>query len=166
MIKITVDKALLEQAIEALAKSILFCDHMCEGGGWQQTAMACHSVVAALRAALAKPGAEPVAEVKVKMVGGNAGIATVIHEIHDPVRGPLPVGTKLFASPPPPAEVPLLTDEEIRAAITDAVKQGGLSWLGFERDANGFYTLPALSTSHYQLSRAVEALVRRNAGLK
>lgn len=77
------------------------------------------------------------------------------------VRGFMPLYTS-----PPPAEVPLLTDEEIRAAITDAVKQGGLSWLGFERDANGFYTLPALSTSHYQLSRAVEALVRQKAGVK
>lgn len=53
---------------------------------------------------------EPVAEVKLKERGGNAGIATVIHEIFDPMREPLRVGDKLYASPP--ASKPL-TDEQI-----------------------------------------------------
>jgi hypothetical protein len=68
-------------------------------------------------------------------------------------------------SAPRPAPVPLLTDAEIKAAVTDAVKQGAISWLGFEKDASGFYTIPAMSDSHYQLSRVIEALVRQKAGL-
>jgi len=65
----------------------------------------------------------------------------------------------------PVREVPLLTEDEIKAAVADAVKQGSLSWLGFEKDANGCYTIPAMSDSHYQLSRAIEALVLQKAGL-
>ena len=41
---------------------------------------------------------EPVAEVKAKMTGGNVGIATVIHEIHSPIREPLQPGDKLYAA--------------------------------------------------------------------
>ena len=43
---------------------------------------------------------QPVAEVKVKMTGGNVGIATVIHEIYDPAREPLTPGQKLYAAQP------------------------------------------------------------------
>lgn len=60
MTKITVDKDLIEQAIEALTKSVWFCNHM-GVGDWQPTAMACHSGIAALRASLAQPAVEPVA---------------------------------------------------------------------------------------------------------
>ena len=53
-----------------------------------------------LREALAEQPAqqEPVAEVKAKMTGGNVGIATVIHEIHSPLREPLQPGDKLYAA--------------------------------------------------------------------
>ena len=43
---------------------------------------------------------QPVAEVKVKMTGGNVGIATVIHEIYDPAREPLTPGQKLYTAQP------------------------------------------------------------------
>ena len=56
--------------------------------------------IAALREALAQPQQEPVAEVQVKMTGGNAGISTVIREILDPLREPLSPGEKLYTSPP------------------------------------------------------------------
>jgi hypothetical protein len=49
---------------------------------------------------LAQPEQEPVAEVKLKMTGGNVGIATVIHEIHSHYREPLRVGDKLYTTPP------------------------------------------------------------------
>lgn len=45
----------------------------------------------------AQPQQEPVAEVKAKMTGGNVGIATVIHEIHSPMRHPLVPGDLLYA---------------------------------------------------------------------
>lgn len=69
---------------------------------------------------LSQPVNEPVAEVKVKMTGGNIGVATVIHEIRDPVREPLPVGAKLYTSPPPP--VPL---EPMRKHVEDFAAKGG-----------------------------------------
>ena len=40
------------------------------------------------------------AEVKVKMTGGNVGIATIIHEIYDPFRERLQAGDKLYTTPP------------------------------------------------------------------
>lgn len=43
---------------------------------------------------------QPVAEVKVKMTGGNVGIATIIQEIYDPFREPLQAGDKLYTAPP------------------------------------------------------------------
>lgn len=48
-----------------------------------------------------------------------------------------------------------LTDEEIRAIATDAYRAGELSWLGFDLDEQGKYTIPSLSVCHYQLVRAV-----------
>ena len=51
-----------------------------------------------------------------------------------------------------------LTDEQIREAATKAVKDGKLSWLGFEKDDQDKYTLPVISKSHYQLVRAILAL--------
>jgi hypothetical protein len=53
------------------------------------------------------PLQEPVAEVKVKMTGGNAGIATIIHEIYDPFREPLQAGDKLYTTPPLPEQQPV-----------------------------------------------------------
>lgn len=50
--------------------------------------------------------AEAVAVVRLMERGGNAGLATVIHEIDDPPRERLQPGTKLYAAPQP-ARVPL-----------------------------------------------------------
>ena len=58
---------------------------------------------------------QPVAEVKVKMTGGNVGIATVIHEIYDPAREPLTPGQKLYTAQPRKAVK--LSDSEILAAL-------------------------------------------------
>lgn len=58
MTKIAVDQSLIEQAIEALTKSVWFCNHM-GVGDWQPTAMACHRGIAALRASLAEPLVHP-----------------------------------------------------------------------------------------------------------
>ena len=65
-----------------------------------------NAVQAFARAVLAKWGTpagagEPVAEVQTMMQGGNAGIATVIREIYNPHRDPLPPGTKLYTTPQP-----------------------------------------------------------------
>lgn len=57
---------------------------------------------------------------------------------------------------PQPAPVPL-TDEQIKATLTKAVQSGAVSWLGFERDSEGRYTVPSLSPQHYQIARAIEA---------
>lgn len=53
-----------------------------------------------------------------------------------------------------------LTDEQIKAAIDGAVKSGQLSWMGYEKDEVGQYTVPVLSPSHYQLARAIEAALQ------
>lgn len=72
---------------------------------------------AALTAALASQPAEPVAVVRLMERGGNAGLATVIHEIDDPLRERLQPGTKLYAAPQPqrvpltPAQVSHIADE-------------------------------------------------------
>jgi hypothetical protein len=58
----------------------------------------------ALDSVFEQPAQEPVAEVKLKQQGGNAGLATVIHEIFDPMREPLRVGDKLYTTPPAPAQ--------------------------------------------------------------
>ena len=56
---------------------------------------------------------EPVAEVKLKERGGNAGLATVIHEIYDPMREPLRVGDKLYTAPQPSKPWVGLTADEM-----------------------------------------------------
>ena len=99
---------------------------------------------------------EPVAEVKLKQQGGNAGLATVIHEIFDPVREPLRVGDKLYTSPPANANAGKpwvgLTDEDIKEAewLLSAIKQ-------YEA-----YTLDELLTVEGvdAFARAIEAKLR------
>lgn len=49
-----------------------------------------------------------------------------------------------------------LTDAEIKSALTEAVRDGRLSWMGFEKDHHGYYTVPSLAPYHYQLARAIE----------
>ncbi len=68
-------------------------------------------------------------------------------------------GDKLYTTPPaqpaPAAPVPL-TDEQIQDVLTEAVRAGEVSWLGYKLDAAGFYTIPSLSPQHYQIFRAAE----------
>jgi len=59
--------------------------------------------------------------------------------------------TALFTRPAVP-----LTDEQIRQVVKKAVLENKLSWIGFNKDEQGRYTVPALSPSHYQLARAIE----------
>lgn len=56
----------------------------------------------------------------------------------------------LFASPPPPAEVPLLTDKEVAQCIKDASKGSAINRSG--------------STSQ-RIARGIEQAVRQNVGL-
>ena len=51
-----------------------------------------------------------------------------------------------------------LTNEQIKDAAVKAVKDGKLSWLGFEKDDQDKYTIPVISKSHYQFARAILAL--------
>ena len=99
--------------------------------------------------ALAEPAVEPVAEVYQRMTGGNSFPGTGIRWL-DGVDL-IPAGTKLYTSPPPPAEVPLLSDDEIGALVRVASKGGTLN-----RDG---------STSQ-RIARAIEQAVRQKAGLK
>jgi hypothetical protein len=80
------------------------------------------------KAALAQPVQEPVAWVKVKMTGGNVGIATIIHEIYDPFRERLQAGDKLYTTPPAaqPEQRKPLTDEEIQQVVLTA--HGNQDW--------------------------------------
>jgi hypothetical protein len=59
----------------------------------------------------------------------------------------------------PPAAQPAvpLTDAQIQDTLTKAIKAGELSWLGYQQDENGYFTIPALSQQHYQIARAIEA---------
>ena len=50
-----------------------------------------------------------------------------------------------------------LTDDQIKAVLTVAVRAGAVAWLGFEKDKDGLYTAPSLSPQHYQIARAIEA---------
>lgn len=67
---------------------------------------------APLRERLSQPEQEPVAEVKLMMTGGNAGIATRIVEIDDPTRERLHPGQMLYTNPLQRKPWVGLTDEE------------------------------------------------------
>lgn len=174
MTKITVDKALIEQAIEAAFSP--YC------------AQALGILVPALRAALAKPTVAPCSELveyilqddirnrlTLRVVdiafsafvlgrsGTNSddgGPCDWFNDTKPMVMEQLAKVKKDLAeeaaplpepSPPPPAEVPLMTDSEIGALVRVASKGGTLN-----RDG---------STSQ-RIARAIEQAVRRNAGLK
>lgn len=93
----------MEHAIEALTKSVQFCNHM-GIGDWQPTAMACHGGIAALRAALkednevsfdkAEPAVEPAAEIYAPSYLPRAIDLRFTH-----YGTTLPAGTKLYAAP-------------------------------------------------------------------
>ena len=71
-------------------------------------ALECHAdigikadkAIYALREALEQAEQEPVAKVQVKTTGGNAGLATQIVEIDDPLRERLQPGQLLYTEPP------------------------------------------------------------------
>lgn len=65
----------------------------------------------------------------------------------------------VVAAQPQPQPAQPLTDSQIKAAVHGAVKSGRLSWMGYEKDEAGEYTVPVLSPSHYQLARAIEAIL-------
>ena len=69
-------------------------------------------------------------------------------------------GTPFYTSPPASKPWVGLTDEEIEAAVTNAVRERKLSWLGFRKDDQGEYTIPVLSPSDYQMARVIEAKLR------
>lgn len=52
------------------------------------------------------------------------------------------------------AAVPL-TEADIQRIANEGVKSGELSWIGFDKDALGFYTIPVLSQCHFQFARLV-----------
>jgi hypothetical protein len=50
-----------------------------------------------------------------------------------------------------------LTRYGIESALTKAIKDRKLSWLGFKKDSGGVFSVPVLSECHYQIAAAVEA---------
>lgn len=58
-----------------------------------------------------------------------------------------------------------MSDAEIKAVVTAALKAGTLSWIGYEKDADDKCTIPVLSKSHYQLARAIERATSPNKEL-
>ena len=48
-----------------------------------------------------------------------------------------------------------VSDTDIEAAITKAVRERRLSWVGFKKDDQGTYNTPVLSPSDYQAARAI-----------
>jgi hypothetical protein len=116
--KTTIDRAIIDRVLEVLTDNRSDIAR-CESATYM--AQYYDKAISDLREALAQPQQEPVAEVQVKMTGGNAGIATIIREIYDPLRWPLKPGDKLYTAPP--ARKPL-TKEEI-TAISKQVCEGG-----------------------------------------
>lgn len=108
MTKITIDRAVVEQALGAL-----------DGTEGLLTSMdvthlllyvEVDNAITALRAALEEPVQEPVAKVELMTTGGNAGLATRIVEIDDHLRERLRPGQLLYTTPP---QRKPLTEEEI-----------------------------------------------------
>lgn len=162
----------MEHAIEALTKSVQFCNHM-GSGDWQPTAMACHAGIAAchggiaaLRAALkednevsfdkAEPAVEPAAEIYAPSYLPRAIDLRFTH-----YGTTLPAGTKLYAAPVrEPAPVPLLTDDEINGCFDVAFKTYRYS----QSQVRGQQLGPS-DDPDWHLAKAVEDLVRQKAGL-
>ena len=151
---------LLRQALDALElqEPAVGCPR--EREHWKRTAM---PTIAALRAALAAP-VEPVRELLIQAAalavvaerqGKYPGAAQVADEVLkaqpaiDGFGGNL---DEMFDAPAVP-----LTDEQIKQAVTAAVKSGACPWMGYEKDDDGRYTLPVLSAMHYGIARAVLA---------
>jgi hypothetical protein len=78
-------------------------------------------------------------------------------------RTPLDSAEKAALATPQQHAQAALSDEWIKETITAAVQTGRVSWLGFERDEDGKYTIPSLSPYHYQIARAILAASQQPA---
>lgn len=61
------------------------------------------------------------------------------------------------SAPAAAEQVDALSDEQITQIITAAVKDGRLSWAGFEKDDQGHFTIPSVAPYHFQLAHAIIA---------
>ena len=149
MTKITVDKDLIEQAINAAFSP--YCT--------QDLAI----LVPVLRAALAEPAVEPVAwRVHPATYGvGHDGVyaLTTRTEQVDAWRRKGWDVEPLYTSPPPPAEVPLTTEEYTALAHRIASKYA-------HRSDPRHIAYTFLPSTLEQFVRAIEQAVRQKAGLK
>ena len=125
MTKVTIDRALIEQAIDVINSE-------CGYGG--SNSYEPRAIAEALRAALAEPAVAPVAYRSLLASGSYAYSNTADFFAN---------AEPLFASPTPPAEVPLLSEPE----IAEIIKQWDRGTLK-------------------DLIADTEAAVRRKAGLK
>lgn len=149
----------MQDALEALTKSVQFCNHM-GTGDWQPTAMACHGGIAALRNALkednevsfdkAEPAPEPDKEALQFLTDVVTAAGLLEHgKQSKALAGRISSGAfalrPRFAAPVrEPAPGPLLTDEEISAEASRFWSEDGVDPIEF--------------------GRAIEALVRRTRG--
>lgn len=76
------------------------------------------------------------------------------------VRSPYVLGVKRPGEPAKP-NLSGLTDKQIEEIAYSACKEHELSWVGFKEDAEGFFTVPALSQCHFQLVRAILAAITK-----
>ena len=140
MTKITVDRALIEQAVELLDKGV--CDF------WSQYDDKAEGIIQELRAGLAEPAVEPVAWWVVNKTTDEKFATTRPDDWNNLNWLKYP----LFTSPPPPAEpapVPLLSDDEIHGIYDELARSQPYSGAVTRRN----------------VARAIEQLVRRKAGL-
>ena len=180
MTKITIDKALLEQAIAAieLAKDNLRShDDNCflhDDGEYNSCfcgldSLTGHlltvteSIEAALEEPVVEPAVEPVAEVVTTMKPPHASpVWLPFKTIYASLKwlDSVPVGTKLYTSPPPPADVPMLTDDEIDACYESA----RISLRQYQSKVRGQQIMPP-DGFDWHFARSIQAAVRQKAGL-
>lgn len=130
-------------------------------GSWNQTTIQLREHCDVLRAALAEPvvkdclTTEPAAEPVAWVYRGGPFPRYDTQQYFRGIGGDWVVGEPLYASPQPPAKVPLLTDREIRTIF--------LAYTG--ANAHSFPYLTAYLESAAHLVRQVEQAVRQKAGL-
>lgn len=64
-----------------------------------------------------------------------------------------------MTAPVQAAPVAALSNGEIQRIANEGVRSGQLSWLGFDKDALGFYTIPVLSVCHFQFANLIAQAV-------
>jgi hypothetical protein len=101
------------------------------------------------------PAAQPAQQEPINVAQAYA-MAQVCLDLHDALGckwgdNPYLAIDRLKTAAPVP-----LTDEQIQDVLTEAVRAGEVSWLGYKLDADGFYTIPSLSPQHYKIFRAAE----------